>query len=144
MLNIDAIFAEPTTTNINRPLMTAVVDVLVAENSTAHNVATSEPTTPLDSRAVEPIPALDATSGVGTEDCEAVRNEAPRPCSACGSAILWRTPDGKLTCCGCTSKTDEAVKVVIVTLPDGRTALEPFTSTGTPNPVNDYAFTECK
>lgn len=140
MLNIDEIFAEPIiTTKTIRPTTTAVVNVPVAEKLNAYGAATSEPTITVELQAVVENSTTNATSGVASEGCDAVRNVDPSPCSSCGSAIFWLRPDGSTVCPGCQPKPADAVsKVVIVTLNDGRTELEPFQRRVEPNPFAEW------
>ena len=101
MIDLDAIFAEP--------------KMPIRENQNFPEARRSAPTGPVESEVIE----HDATSNATPAN--------PFPCMGCGSAVFWLTAAGATTCPGCDPKPADALhKLIIATLPDGRTEWEPL------------------
>lgn len=94
---------------------TTAVIVPTRENQNSPEARRRAPMVPIESEVIEHNATSNATPA------------NPFPCVGCGSAVFWLSAAGATTCPGCDPKPVDALhKLIIATLPDGRTEWEPL------------------
>lgn len=134
MLNVEAIFSDPTAAKGLRP--TTIVAETVGGKPASPEGHTRDPASVDDLRAVERSDAAAGLLGDGPKVCGPLpifaegrsggsRPPVPAPCPTCACPIFWVVPTGGIRCGNCCPRPEGVASVaIVVTTPDDRLTWE--------------------